>query len=136
MLLQLRRKCLPCFSQSAIQIHSWHTYGFSLTQDILSFSGEKEEVRTIAFGIKKSETYDVQFQYGVSLPFVLPGEFDSIQRIQYAQSLAQEKGSLLELTICLTDEIDSSGQGILNENSKIRNVLSIVDTDSTIPPRG
>jgi len=111
------------------------TYELSLTQDILSFSGEKEEVRTIAFGIKKSETYDVQFQYGVS--YLLWSQVNLIDTGVYSmpKSLAQEKGITVGTTICLTDEIDSSGQGILNENSKIRNVLSIVDTDSTIPPR-
>ncbi|HOV65409.1 MAG TPA: S-layer homology domain-containing protein [Bacillota bacterium] len=111
------------------------TYELSLIQDILSFSGEKEEIRTIAFGIKKSETYDVQFEDGVL--YLLWSQVNLIDTGVYSmpKSLAQEKGITVGTTICLTDEIDSSGQGILNENSKIRNVLSIVDTDSTIPPR-
>ena len=85
--------------------------------------------------IKKSETYDVQFEDGVL--YLLWSQVNLIDTGVYSmpKSLAQEKGITVGTTICLTDEIDSSGQGILNENSKIRNVLSIVDTDSTIPPR-
>jgi uncharacterized repeat protein (TIGR02543 family) len=111
------------------------TYELSLKDESLSFNNEKEEVRTMAFSIKKPETYDVQFVDGIV--YLLWDQVNVIDDGVYSlpKALADDKGIAAGTTICLTDELDSNGQGILNENSKIRNVLSIVNTDSTDPQR-
>jgi hypothetical protein len=111
------------------------TYELSLIDESLSFNNEKEEVRTLAFGIKKPETYDVQFKDGIV--YLLWDQVNVIDDGVYSlpKALADSKGIAAGATICLTDELDSNGQGILNEGSKIRNVLSIIDTDSASPPR-
>ncbi len=111
------------------------TYELCLTDESLSFNNEKEEVRTIAFCIKKPETYDVQFKDGIV--YLLWSQVNAIDDGVYSlpKALADDKGIAVGTTICLTDELDANGQGILNENSKIRNVLSIVNTDSTNPQR-
>lgn len=111
------------------------TYELSLKDESLSFNNEKEEVRTMAFSIKKPETYDVQFKDGIV--YLLWSQVNVIDSGVYSlpKVLADDKGIAAGTTICLTDELDSNGQGILNENSKIRNVLSIVNTDSTDPQR-
>jgi hypothetical protein len=89
----------------------------------------------MAFSIKKPETYDVQFVDGIV--YLLWDQVSVIDDGVYSlpKALADDKGIAAGTTICLTDELDSNGQGILNENSKIRNVLSIVNTDSTDPQR-
>ena len=111
------------------------TYELSLKDESLSFNNEKQEVRTMAFSIKKPETYDVQFKDGIV--YLLWSQVNVIDSGVYSlpKVLADDKGIAVGTTICLTDELDSNGQGILNENSKIRNVLSIANTDSTDPQR-
>lgn len=111
------------------------TYELSLIDESLSFNNEKQEVRTMAFSIKKPETYDVEFKDGIV--YLLWNQVNVIDSGVYSlpKALADDKGIAAGTTICLTDELDSNGQGILNENSKIRNVLSIVNTDSTDPQR-
>jgi hypothetical protein len=111
------------------------TYELSLINEAISFNNEKEEVRTMAFNIIKSETYNIQFVD--SIVYLLWSQVNIIDDGVYSltKALADEKGIAIDTTICLTDEIDSNGQGILNENSKIRNVLSIINTDATDPQR-
>ncbi|WP_054696777.1 InlB B-repeat-containing protein [Syntrophomonas palmitatica] len=111
------------------------TYELSLIDTNLSFYNEKQEVRTIAFSIKKPETYDVKFKDGIV--YLLWSQVNVIGSGVYSlpKALADDKGIAVGTTICLTDELDANGQGVLNENSKIRNILSIVNTDSTDPQR-
>ncbi|MDD4494484.1 MAG: S-layer homology domain-containing protein, partial [Eubacteriales bacterium] len=111
------------------------TYELSLIDGSISFNNEKEEVRTMAFSIKKAQTYDVQFKDGIK--YLLWNQVNVIDSGVYSlpKALADDKKIAVGTTICLTDELNSNGQGILNENSKIRNVLSIIDTDSTNPQR-
>ncbi len=111
------------------------TYELSLNGESLSFNNQKQEIRTIAFSIKKPETYDVQFKDGIV--YLLWSQVNVIDSGVYSlpKVLADDKGITVGTTICLTDKLDSNGRGILDVNSKIRNVLSIVNTDSASPQR-
>lgn len=112
-----------------------HIYELTLLNESLSFLDEKEEVRTIAFSIFKPETFIVEFRDGIV--YLLWSQVNVIGDGVYTltKALADEKGITAGTTICLTDELDSNGQGILTENSRIRKVLNVVNTDSADPPR-
>lgn len=112
-----------------------NTYELTLKSESLTFLNEKEEIRVMAFSIAKPETYIVELEDGII--YLLWEQVNVLDDGVYTltKELADEKGIKVGSVICLTDEQDSNGKGILNENTKIRNVLAIVDTDSQDPLR-
>lgn len=111
------------------------TYELTLIDDDATFHNEDEQVRTIAFSIVKEETFDVEIKDNIK--YILWSEVRTLDDGVY--SVSADTADALNITsgatICMTDEIDGEGKGVINENSVIRKVTAVIDMAGTDPAR-